>query len=852
MKVRDWIAAAALMVWALAAFGAPVQNQPIDIDRLRVRADLMDRTPLGMITLAGDHHGCADWPSTQLKPLADANRIKATVYITRTPATPCSAGGQLTDALLQALASDPYIEIGSHVGGGIGNGAHFLLPSGHGEGVLMTDATVTVRGNGTTFASADVTRVLHIPGERAFPYLITAVTDARTLTVSPATASIYVGSYWVYETESTSTVSVDGSPTPSAVMTCTAGCAWNATDFVVASDAFTGAVGSMVLIAGAPANPYFVASIGSATSITLDKTINIDLTAVEYAILPWFETVRTFVKNGRDELEADAGLATGKVRTIGAPLNAGSPIIGPYLKHTLGIESVASDIIGNPYIFPGTTDGTFIDRLQVSGHWGVKSWKNLIDSVADSGAWVVTNMENVIAADYKTGTANVTAGSNAVTGTSTLWATAAALASCRTTPSDCWIFWKDDPDPMSYRIASFDTETQLTLDPLDTSFGSSVDVDSTPANNQSGNYWIVNLGGANSTCRNIATGACVITVTEALDQAMIYLDANRERVIAVTHWEGLQRFRQLSYGYRDAAVNLLPNPKFRLGRLDLLPPRALFTTGTGNTDLAIFGWTFSISGNMNATTTVSVDAAGVLTFSNTGAAGPRLVLSADVVAPYGGDSYVVGADMEPPASGGTTTRFMIDVQTLHQINMNDTQNVNTFRLPLGAAIYAAGLPRTFAYTVLPNFNPGIYKARFDCDPEPCANPSDVLASRTQSGNASPDPFVMDASSATAGVYTITYPPTGNLRPLMWITPLTALTNCRTGVPGRSSVVITCVNDAGVGVDTDFQFALYDPAYPTSPLSWRVAFDTQCLSTTSTNGCKWASPFLMRGDMYRRD
>ena len=826
-----------------------IQPKPVEIDKLKVGVELNDRSPMGMITFAADHHGCTEWPYTVLKPLADAYRVPVTPYIQRDPDIACSGASELTNARLQELAQDPYFELGSH------SARHFLGASGHGEGIVSVSGGTTVTGSGTVFSSIDLTDLIYIPSEKPFPYLITAVTDARTLTISPGSTLTSVGTYWIYEAESTSTVSVDGSPTPTAVMTCTSGCAWNtagtAGRFVWAARTPANCTaegeecGSLVMIAGAPSPPYFVKTIDSATQITLNKTINVDLAAVEYAIAPWFDLVRTEIKVSIDELETDAGLAAGSVKTIGAPNNDGSPMLGAYLRRTLGIESVASAIAGNFYNYPGTTDGTFINRQTTDAYWGVKAWKNLLDSVEDSGAWVILNMETVRAADYKTGTASVSASSNTVTGSGTTWST--SLAAVCSPATDCWIFWRDDPDPMSYRIASIDSETQITLDPDDTTVGATLDVDSTPASNQSGVYWIANLAAFDTSCRNIH-GGCTHTVAESLEEAFKYYDQQkRGRIAAVTHSDGMRRFRQLSYGYRDLGQNLLPNPRFRVARLDLLPPRTLWTTAVA-AQQPIYGWSFVTIVNMNATTTVSVDANGRLGFSNTGAAGPRVQMQTFPSAPYGSEPYVMGIDVESPDTGGTTTRMLLSLGASDQLNFGG----GTFGIPQSVTTYPAGSPRAFVYGIVPNANPGIYKARFDCNPEPCANPSAVWASRIQSANASPDPFVMNASSATAGVYTVTYPTAVSTQPLVWVTPLQVNTTCTSGVPLITSAVVTCVNDAGVGVDTDFLFVVYDVGSPRQTLEWKVILDLECLGTTSSNGCRVAAPFLVRGDVYRRD
>jgi len=825
------------------------------IAKLKAPGGISDYGPRPLLTIGADQHNCEKFPLTILKPLSGQYSVPMTVYLERDDFT-CTGGTALTDADIATLYAGGLIEVGVHGWGWSDELAgHISMGSHYGTGTMeVAGASSAALGTGTNWQSGYTSYALYAPLLRNSPYVVASVTDARTLAINPNSPSggPYTGvPYMLIEGFAPSGgVSCSGTSTP--VITCS-GCNWNTGSplkFVQEPVPGGSGKGSLVLINSAPNNPYFISSIDSASQITLTANVGASVAGVSAIITPWFDQFIDSVTLAKNKIETAIG-CSGCVTSYATPNDQGNPLM-PQLLESIGINSMAQGYGIGWNIF-GAGNPKWVSRITIDARMGPQGWRNLMQATSETDGWLELNLETVGNAEYKVGTATKTASSATIDpGGGADWCNDAALSACRSTPTNCWIFFNDDTEALSYHISTFDCPTgTITIDPTESpNYGS---IPSTTITN--GNYFIANLFNLKGStgCTAGAIGTCLGTVRENLEEGLKWLSTHRFAVQPVTHAMGAEIYSRTMGRLLD--VNLIANPKFRITRAEALPPRNLSgLNGTANNTGGYPGWIPFFSSAPDANVTMSNDATGNLIYTQTVARVGDLRMRQRLVAIDPMTDYTLGVYLDPSGVTDMTSGIMRAlVRPGNKLNVvNGSGTLVESVVPLNTNAYSAGSPAAYLFSPVRNHNPGILSATIACSSGTCSEATSVMDSfplqASSPTNASPDPYVVTRNSV--GNYSIVYQPRGagqasQIAPVVWVQSQTSAAYCTTGAPTTTTVAVLCfVNN--VAADADFRLYGYDPMLETTNDEWIYEVQNSFIGTA-----KWRSPTLYPSVAPRR-
>ena len=852
-KWLRWLAPAAL---ALAIFLTPTQGQfrrdlpqITTLKELTVRDVFVDNTPRPMVVLASDHHGCGEWPLTVVAPLTSKYRIPYTVYLNRPDdafagLNGCEDAEDLTSAKLQTLFAQTYFEVGVHHGGG-----HVGPPGGYSAGILtITSGSDTAHGTGVNWASElDVGDLMLIPQATTTPFIVLVVDDANTVTLDRTSPKTATGqrytSYNAFDI-------TDGITAGTDQLTCSA-CDFQS-DLLHVKEPILGGtfgVGSIIIIDGEAANPFFVDSIDGATTITLNKAAANTASSLAVSITPWLQLHLDDVEKGKAEIEGD-GNCPGCVVSAGGPSNTAWPESGYYLK-SIGIESLAAK--GGGFNLYGSGDPSNLNRLSAMRiQISPQGYIEMMRAGSETDGLLVLNLEQVFPGNgYRPSDNNGTVSIVSTDNTIELLGDNCPADPCwddiradtevcddsgggaTDVEEDCFLFVRacvnatDVPgtncqlDQRTYRIASFTDDNTLEVNPTDLTN----DINDTPIETvTAGVYWIDNVvtTTGSTSCRD-PFGACTGTLEDNLDNFMEWLNINRSEILAMKQASAVKRFRTMGFQY-NTNTNLVGNPYRRIQATNLVPPDSLGYVGSNPN---VIGWRMFWGGTPDNTISLTFDQTKRQLVYTDDDSGAQLEFQQEIM--FTGTPTTLSllhlADLKDVTNIDAWSARLDVRNTMN----NRTVGNSSFAMPSATGDYDGDITADSITDPTPIFmlrdtysfaNTSLMRALFDCAPETSCSGSnqaeDVIApgplQAASPTNAAPDPFIINVGSATAGVYTITVPPSSRGLPLYWIQSLTTAVHCTADemTTGDRTVVVTCEDDAGTGQDTKFVLFYFDP------------------------------------------
>lgn len=704
-----------------------------------------DYGPRAMVTITADCHVTETSCATTLKTLANTYNIPITVYVQRSP----DSAESISAAQLASLASDPLVEIGTHTCDHPGGYETFE------SGWSTISASNTVKGgmtdwNSSTFGVDAGDLIVWNRQDTVEPKRITVVTDATTMTINNSTDIGFrrKSDYAIFDAYDTGTVTVDGSPTPSAVVTGS-GTAWTSTTSGVVK-ARTSGYGSMVIIEGAPANPYYVSTVDSATQITLTETLAVDLTGVAYAIVPGAYVLADQVTVSRSEIRTDASDSTLTVEAFAAPHNTWGKFWGPTVAG-VGITTATTGANGgfrSWNLYNGALNPLNLNRHMTQGRDTGQDMINRAQAAIDSGSWVIFNVEET--ADNKSDTGTVaTNGTDQVTGTGT------TLATDSVGSGDFIVI---DGASRGYQVTSRSGEVLTLSETL-----------ATADQNLSGKtFYVVDTAKASDTAES-SEGA----ITDLFE----WLDANRTSVMPINITAGMKRARHLSS--ERYSVDHLYNPKFRV--TNSLAFSAITSTTRNRWD----GWN-ATGGDL---TRLQEDSRGGLKMVHSSSLSDTVALDLYYLEP--GRTYTLRGEIDVQSVTGTPTTMRACIDRGFFFTDNQTHCA-----PNGKVVDVGRYPFSITFSTAPSAIMAYVTSAAAAGSFPIpAYPINKVK--------------VESHTASSGIYVISHPPVdGGVRPV--VASRTADVACTTSGTDGHQFTVTCRTIAATPAASDADFTVMIP------------------------------------------